>query len=47
MTLTVFLCIIALVLAGVELVKSKGQNLLAWAIGCVALALTLPLFRGM
>jgi hypothetical protein len=43
MTLATFLCIIALVLSVAELVKSKGQSMIAWAVACLALALTLPI----
>lgn len=41
------LCLVALILAGIELARSKGQSLLAWAVVCVAVALTWPLLRSL
>lgn len=39
MTVPNVLAIVALILAVVEVVRSRGQSLLAWAVGLVALAL--------
>ena len=42
-TLGNVLLIVALVLAAVELLRSHGQNLIAWAAAFIAAALLLPL----
>lgn len=34
------LCLVALILTVVELVRTKAQSLLAWAIAALALAMT-------
>jgi hypothetical protein len=36
--IVITLALIAVVLAGIELVRSKGQNLTAWAVALLAVA---------
>ena len=45
MTLTSILILIALVLAGVDLVQSNAKSLTSWAVVLIALALLLPFIR--
>jgi hypothetical protein len=33
------LCLVALILAGVRLVQSKGNDLIAWAVACLGVSL--------
>jgi hypothetical protein len=41
--MTYALILVALILAIIELVRSKAQSLLCWAVVLIALALVLPL----
>lgn len=47
MTLATFLCIVALVIGAIEVVKSNGKSFLAWAVVCLAVALVFPLLKGL
>lgn len=38
--MTLALLLVGRILSAIELVRSKGSSLLAWACGCIALALT-------
>jgi hypothetical protein len=44
MNVSLVLFLVALVLAVIELVRSKGQSLTLWAVVCLALGLTWRLF---
>lgn len=45
MTMTFVFAIVALILAVIDLIRSKAQSQLAWAVVLLALALTWPVFR--
>lgn len=45
--LTVALLLVMAVLAGIELVRSGGASLLAWAVEAGAVALLLPTFAAL
>lgn len=44
--LVIALIIVAGILAGVELVRSRGTSLICWAVEALALALLLPVLAG-
>jgi hypothetical protein len=40
------LIVVALILAAVELFRSQGQSLIAWAVAAIAVALLVPQIAG-
>jgi hypothetical protein len=43
--MTQALFLVALILGIIELIRSRGESLIAWAVSLIALGLTLPLLR--
>lgn len=43
--MTLALVLVALILAAVDLLRSKGQSILAWGLLCLALASVWPVSR--